>query len=141
MSAFARSFFFAKKSLVVRLPSWKKPKRAAAQVVGARLRHSVDHRAGRPPELGVELVGDDLELLDRLDRRPRLHPGALPDDVVVVVAAVDRVVVVSRILAVDADRVAAERLGADRGDDARKQPDEADEVAVDARQLDERLAR
>ena len=31
-------------------------------------------------------------------------PGALPDDVVVVVAAVDRVVVVARILAVDADR-------------------------------------
>ena len=109
--------------------------------VAARLRHSVDHSAGRPPELGVELIGDDLELLDRFDRGPRLHPGALPDDVVVVVAPVDRVVVVSRVLAVDADRIAAERLGADRGDDAWKQPDEADEIAVHARELHERLAR
>ena len=104
-------------------------------LVGAGLGHRVHDRAGGAAELGVELVGDDLELLDRLDRRPRLHPRALPDHVVVVVAAVDRVVVVARILAVDADRVAAERLGADRRDDAREQADEADEVAVDARQL------
>ena len=75
-----------------------------------------------------------------LDRGPRLRAGALADDVVVVVAAVQHVVVVARILAVHRDRIAAERLGADRGHDAGEQADEADEVAVDRRQLDE-LAR
>ena len=114
---------------------------AAVHHVGPALDHGVDHGARRPSELGVVLAGDDLELLDRLDRRPRLHAGALADDVVVVVAAVDGVVVVARILPVDADRVAAERLGADRGHDAGEQPDEADEVAVDARQVHQGLAR
>src|SRR6185503_12296473 len=113
---------------------------AAADLVGAGLGDGVDHGAGGAAELGVELIGDDLELLDGFDRRPRLRPGALPDDVVVVVAAVQHVVVVARILAVDADRVAAERFSADRGNDARQQPDEADEVAVHARQLDQRFA-
>ena len=100
----------------------------------------VDDRAGGPAELGVELVGDHLEFLDRFDWRPRLRPRPLADDVVVVVAAVQHVVVVARVLAVDGDRVAAERLGADGRDDAGEQADEADEVAVDRRQLDE-LAR
>ena len=110
---------------------------AAAEAVGALLGHGVDHRARRPAELRVELTGQHLELLDRLDRRPRLRARALPDHVVVVVRTVEHVVVVPRVLPVDADRVGAERLVADVGHDAGQQPHKADEVAVDRRQLDE----
>jgi hypothetical protein len=114
--------------------------RAAVPDVGPRLGDRVDDRAGGPAELGVELVGDYLEFLDGFDRGPGLGARPLADDVVVVVAAVQHVVVVARILAVHRDRVAAERFGADRRDDAGEETDEADEVAVDRRQLDE-LAR
>ncbi len=110
---------------------------AAVKDVGAALGHRVDDRAGRAPELGVELVGDDLELLDRFERGPGLGPGPLSDDVVVVVAAVEHVVVVPRVGAVHRNRVRAERFGADAGYDSRQQPDEPDEVAVDRRQIDE----
>ena len=112
----------------------------AAKLVRARLGDGVDHRARRAAVLGIVLPGDDLEFLNRFDRRPRLGPRALPDDVVVVVAAVEHVVVVPGILAVHGNRIAAERFRADGGDDSGKQPDEADEIAVDAGQLHQRLA-
>jgi len=110
---------------------------AAAEAVGPALRDRVDDRAGGAPELGVVLVGQYLELLDRLERRPRLGPGALADHVVVVVPAVEQVVVVAGILAVDAHGVGAKRLRRDVGDDARQQADEPDVVAVDRGQVGE----
>ncbi len=113
---------------------------AAVKVVRSALGHRVDDGAGRAPELGVELVGDDLELLDGLDGGPRLRAGALTDDIVVVVAAVQHVVVAARIRSVHRNRIRAERLGADARDDAREQADEADEVAIDRRQVDELAA-
>ncbi len=112
-----------------------------ADLVRARLRDRIDDGPRGPAELRVVLVRQHLEFLDRLDRRPRLRARALPDDVVVVVAAVEHVVVVAWILPVDRDRVAAERLRADRRHDSRQQADEPDEVAVHARQLDQRLLR
>jgi hypothetical protein len=76
---------------------------ASTHLVRSRLRHGIDDRAGGASILRVVLTGDDLEFLDRLDRRSCLRPGALSDHVVVVVAAVEHVVVVAWILTVHAD--------------------------------------
>jgi len=89
--------------------------------------HRIDDRAVRAAELGIVLACDDLEFLNGVKRRTRLRAGALSDDVIVVVAAVEHVVVVARVLSVDAHRVRAERFRADARYDAWKQSDEADE--------------
>src|SRR4051812_21548714 len=63
----------------------EEPEGAAAKLIGACFRDSVDDGAGRAAVLRVVLSGNDLELLYRLDRRPRLRPRALADHVVVIV--------------------------------------------------------
>src|SRR5262245_40266380 len=87
--------------------------RAAPHLIGAGLGHRVDDGPRRPTVLRIVLAGDDLEFLNRLNRRPRLRARALTNDVVVIVAAIEHVVVIAWILAIDADRIAAERLRAD----------------------------
>ena len=107
--------------------------------VGAALGHHVDEAADRAAELGRGAVGDDLELLHRLEADDVLGPltaALLAEERVVGVGAVDHHVVVDAALAADAD------LGAVRSlDDAdgRRQLDEVDEVAAVDRQLGHRL--
>ncbi len=109
---------------------------AAVEGVGALLGDGVHDRARRPRELRVELAGQDLELLHRLDRDARLGPGPLSGDVVVVVAAVQHEVVVAGVLPVGDDGVLGERTARARDrDHARQQGDEADEAAVEAGQV------
>ena len=60
-------------------------------------------------ELGVELAGQQLELLHRLDRHARLRAAVAAVEGVVVVRAVHRVVDVADVLAGDVDGVGAER--------------------------------
>ena len=110
---------------------------APAELVRALLCHRVDHRPGRAPELRVELVGEHLEFLDRFEGCARLRARALADYVIVVARAVERIVVVARVLPVDVDRVGTERLCADIGHNSRQQADESDVVAIDRRQVDQ----
>ena len=65
--------------------------RAAVPEVGALLGDRVDDAGGGGAVLGVELVRDDLELLDRFERRPRLRARAAAAQVVVVAPAVHQV--------------------------------------------------
>src|SRR5688572_32275056 len=60
--------------------------RAPPKGVAALLGHRVDDPGRAATVLRVELVGDDLEFLDRLEGRARLCPGAAAAHVVVVVA-------------------------------------------------------
>ena len=113
----------------------------AAERVGARLRHRVDDAAGRGAELGVELAGQELELLHRFDRRARLRAAVAAVEGVVVAGAVERVVDVLRALAVDADRVGAERVGRDERRHARQRAQVGREVAVDRRDVVQLLRR
>lgn len=62
---------------------------APAEGVGALSGDGVDDATRRPPILGVELVGDDLELLNRLQGRTRLGAGTPSTQIVIVVPAVD----------------------------------------------------
>jgi len=77
VSGLARLFCFAKNSRP-RQRGILEERSAAVEVVGALLRHRVDHRADGAAVLGVELAGDDLELLDRFDRRARLWLSIVP---------------------------------------------------------------
>src|SRR4051812_7232170 len=67
----------------------EEPEGASPKIVRARFGDGVDHRSGGAAVLRIVLPGNDLELLDRLDRRARLRACALPDHVVVVVAAIE----------------------------------------------------
>ena len=101
----------------------------AADTVRSALRDGVDHAALGTSELGVELGGEDLELLDRLDRGTRLRSGAPTDDVVVVVRPVhvERVVVV--VLAVHEDGVGGGGGGGHVGHHTGDQAGKVDEAA------------
>ncbi len=111
----------------------------AVQIVRAGLQRHVDDAAGGAAVLRVVAVGDDLELLDRVDRR---HVG----DVVaalnrVVRRAVEQVLVVAVRAAVDrpvGDRAVVERPLIDRRSvvgDARRQVRQHERIARVERQL------
>ena len=111
------------------------------EVVGALLRHRVDDAAGGRAELGVELARQQLEFLDRFDRRARLRAAVAVVEVVVVAGAIQHVVRVLRRLAVDADRVGAERIDRQRRGDAGQQAQIRREVAVERRHVLQLLRR
>ena len=71
---------------------------AAAELVGARLERRVEHRAAGAPVLGAERARQDLDLVDRVDRRlDDVGDAAQEVDVAgVVVDAVEQVVVLRR---------------------------------------------
>ena len=98
-----------------------KSERTAVEDIGSRLGDRIDDRARGAAELRVELIGDDLELLDGLDGRPRLRPGALADDVVVVVAAVQHVLLLLRSPPLT-EIESGEGFGADTRDDSGSSP-------------------
>jgi hypothetical protein len=78
------------------------------QVNGARLGDDVDDATGSTTALRVRAAGDDLELLDRVERDVDGHPLAadlLAEEAVVVVAAVEADVVENPALARKGDRV------------------------------------
>ena len=75
---------------------------AAVRLVGAALGDDVHHAAVAAAVLGLVALGDEVELLDRLERE-ELQQAA--DGVVVVVAAVDLVVDVAAVAAGDLRRV------------------------------------
>ena len=106
----------------------------ALELVGAGLRHGVDHGAARPAELGVVHARQHLELLDRLQRRPHLRARARPQGIVGVIAAVDRDVVVLGGLAGGNDGVVAHLVGG-RELDARQQRHGREVITVHRRQL------
>ena len=68
---------------------------AAVEGVGALLRDRIDDGPRGARELRVELAGQDLELLDRLQGRADLAPRPLSGDVVVVAGSVEEEVVVA----------------------------------------------
>ena len=113
--------------------------RGALVPVGAALRHHVDEAAHGAAELGRGAVGDDLELLHRLEADDVLRTLAaalFPEERVVGVGAVDHHVVVDAALAVDADLGPVRPLD---DADGRRQLHEVDEVAAVDRQLGHRL--
>ena len=103
----------------------------AVERVGALLRYRVDDAARARSELGVELAGEQLELLHRFHRYPRLRAAVPVVEAVVVAGAVERVIHVPHVLAVHRHRIRAERIGRDRGGDAGQQAQIRGEVAVD----------
>ena len=84
------------------------------------------------PQLRVVHARDDLELLDRLERRAHLGARAGAKRIVAVVAAVHRDVVALRGLARGDDRVVAHLVGG-RELHARQQRDGREVVAVHRR--------
>ena len=114
---------------------------AAVELVRSLLGDGVDDAAGGAAELGVVLIGEHLEFLDRFERRARLRAEPLAQVVVVVVAAVDHVVVRRRVLAVDVDRVGAKRDGRTVRHHARQQAEEFDVVPIHRRHLGDVFAR
>ena len=89
------------------------PRRAAEGVGAARI-GDVDRRAGRASVLGAHVVGDDLELADRVRRRLHhlVREALVAGAVGVVVDAVDQEVVEGRAQAVDVERAFARREAA-----------------------------
>ena len=108
--------------------------RAAVPPVGALLGDRVDDAGGGGAVLGVELVGDDLELLNRFERRPRLRARAAAAQVVVVAPAVHQVHDAAPVLAVDGDAV-GRGVGRLVVDHAGQQGHEPGEVARARRQV------
>src|SRR5262245_26225997 len=85
----------------------------AAEFVRARFGDDVNNAAAAAPELSARAGGDDLELLDGLHRdvdRRALAAGLLPEETVVVIAAVEAYVVKDAALAVEIDLVAVRTL-------------------------------
>src|SRR5262249_15013837 len=80
----------------------------APERIRALFRDGVDDRAGRTAELGVVLIRQDLELLNRFERRSRLATDAAAQRIVGVVAAVESDVVALSRLATCNDGVVAE---------------------------------
>jgi len=72
---------------------------------------------------------------DRFDRRARLRAAVAAVERVVVAGAVERVVDVLRALAVDADRIGAERVGRNERRHARQRAEVGRKVAVDRRDV------
>ena len=108
--------------------------RRAAQPVGARLGDDVEEPAARPAELGVRAVGDDDEVLDRVEverERRALAAALLAEEGIVEVGAVHRDVVVDAALAADADLVA---VGALHDRHVRRERREVEDVAPVVRQ-------
>ena len=97
--------------------SRKSSKKLPRPVVGAALGDDVHHAAVAAAVLGLEALRQEVELLDRLERE-QLQQAA--DGVVVVVAAVDLVVDVAAVAAVDLRRVlrALGRVGVEAEADA-----------------------
>ncbi len=62
----------------------------AMQIVGARFRHHVYHRAGIAPILGIKRIGNHAELFNAIRRR--LHRGQIREQIVAV-ASVDGIIV------------------------------------------------
>ena len=110
----------------------------ALELVGPRLGDGVDDGAARAAPLRVVHARDDLELLDGLERRAHLRPGAGAERVVRVVAAVHGDVVALRGLAGRDNRVVAHLVGW-RELHARQQRDGREEVAVHRRELGDLL--
>ena len=111
--------------------------RAAVKLIGARLDDRVDDGPGGAAELGVELTGQDLELLRRLERHARLRAVVLAEVIVVVPGAIHQVAVVARV-----DAVGGQRVGTPRGKiscrhHARQQAGEIGEVAGNRRDVRE----
>ena len=104
--AVAKKFFDCSAVVAVELPG------AAVPAVGARLGDDVDDRAGVAPVLGVVGVREDLELLDRVRRRPQHEPGV---ERVVVRRAVEQEVVRLVALAVDVEAAGHVAEAAGRG--------------------------
>ena len=109
---------------------------AAAVVVRAALGDDVHHAAVAAAVLGLVALGDEVELLDRLERE-ELQQAA--DRVVVVVAAVDLVVDVAAVAAADLRRElrALGRVGVEAEADARDRDRRVGELpAVERQALD-----
>ena len=85
---------------------------AAVERVGAAAVVDVDRRAGRAAVLGAHVVGDDLELADRVRRRLHhlVREALVARAVGVVVDAVDQEVVEGAAQAVDVERALARRV-------------------------------
>ena len=83
----------------------------AVKLVGAAAVGDVDRRAGRAAVLGAHVVGDDLELADRVGRRLHhlVREALVARAVGVVVDAVDQEVVEGAAQAVDVERAFARR--------------------------------
>ena len=129
----------AKYSIAASFSSWKNTNALPWYWLVPGLRHRVDDAAGGEAVLGVELAGQQLEFLHRLDRHARLRAAVAAVERVVVVRPVHRVVDVAHVLAGDADRVGAERRRRNRRDHARQHAEIAGEVAVERRRVDELL--
>ncbi len=117
----------------------EEPEHAAARAVGPGFRHRIDNAARRQAVFGVELARQQLKLLDRLHRHPRLGTAVAAVERVVVVRPVHRVVDVADVLAGDADRVSAKGRHRHRRHHARQHAEVAGKIAVEARNLDELL--
>ena len=113
---------------------------AAPERVRARLGDDVDDAAGRAAVFGRRAAGDDLELLDGIERdvdRRALSAGLLAEEPVVVVAAVEADVVEDAALAGKRDLVA---VGALDDADAGRERQQILELATENRnRLDRRL--
>ena len=109
-------------------------KKLPCGVVGAALGDDVHHAAVAAAVFGLGARGDEVELLDRLERE-ELQQAA--DGVVVVVAAVDLVVDVAAVAAVDLRRVlrALGRVAVEAEADARNRRREVRELAAVQRQV------
>ena len=106
---------------------------AAVHLVRARLGDHVDHAAGGAAELRVRAGGDDLELLDGVERDVdgrALAAHLLAEEAVVVVAAVEADVVEDAALAGERDLVAVRPL---HDADARGQRQQILELAAENR--------
>ena len=106
---------------------------AAVIVVGAALGDDVHHAAVAAAVLGLEALGHEVELLNRLERE-ELQQAA--DGVVVVVAAVDLIVHVAAVAAVDLRRElrALGRIGMEAEADAGNRRRQVRELAAVERQ-------
>ncbi len=114
--------------------------RRAVELVRPALRYRVDDAARVVAVLDVEPVGDDLELLDRLQRereRDTRAPAVLPEERVVRVHAVDRDVRGRR--PASAERELAPRRHLRRDADEAREVDEIREVATQCREIVELL--
>ena len=87
------------------------PEQHTTELVGPGLGDGVDDGAARAAELRVIRAGDDLKLLDRLERGADLRARAGAEGVVRVVTAVDRDVVILTRLPGGDDRVVAHLVG------------------------------
>ncbi len=100
------------------------------KLVAAGFGYGVDDAAGCSAKLSVKLVGEHLKLGYWLQSGSGLSSGALTDDVVVIVGAVEQVIVVARILTIDADGIWAKRFCAYIWHNTGNKTHKANEISV-----------